>query len=141
VCENNQPKQTMTKNKNKLSKEEIKSLMEKDPDFLKPMLQFVVQEVLEAEMSETVGAEKGERAEGRQGYRSGYYRRSFFRPRPTPTFAYGIVTIRSPRPRTRNDDNKRRNLVICLPWRKGFLGAKMGVKLHTAAVETCSLSE
>lgn len=74
--ENNQPKQTMTKNESKLSKEEIKLLMEQDTDFLKPMVQFVVQEVLEAEMSEAVGAEKGERTEGRQGYRSGYYRRS-----------------------------------------------------------------
>ncbi len=73
---NNQPKQTMTKNENKLSKEEIKLLMEQDADFLKPMVQFVVQEVLEAEMSEAVGTEKGERTEGRQGYRSGYYRRS-----------------------------------------------------------------
>ena len=52
---NNQPKQTMTKNENKLSKEEIKLLMEQDTDFLKPMVQFVVQEVLEAEMSEAVG--------------------------------------------------------------------------------------
>jgi hypothetical protein len=73
---NNQPKQTMTKNENKLSREEIKLLMEQDTDFLKPVVQFVVQEVLEAEMSEAVGAEKGERTEGRQGYRSGYYRRS-----------------------------------------------------------------
>jgi len=73
---NNQPKQTMTKNESKLSKEEIKLLMEQDTDFLKPMVQFVVQEVLEAEMSEAVGADKGERTEGRQGYRSGYYRRS-----------------------------------------------------------------
>jgi len=73
---NNQPKQTMTKNQSKLSKEEIKLLMEQDTDFLKPMVQFVVQQVLEAEMSEAVGAEKSERTEGRQGYRSGYYRRS-----------------------------------------------------------------
>ena len=62
---NNQPKPTMTKQQIKLSKEEIKSLMEEDTDFLKPMVQFIVQEVLEAEMSETVGAEKGERTEGR----------------------------------------------------------------------------
>lgn len=42
----------MTKNEIKLSKEEIKLLMEQDTDFLKPMVQFVVQEVLEAERSE-----------------------------------------------------------------------------------------
>ena len=54
---NNKPKQTMTKNENKLSREEIKLLMEQDNDFLKPMVQFVVQQVLEAEMSEAVCAE------------------------------------------------------------------------------------
>ena len=42
----------MTKNENKLSREEIKLLMEQDTDFLKPMVQFVVQEVLEAEPTE-----------------------------------------------------------------------------------------
>ena len=35
-----------------------------------------LQEVLEAEMTEALGAEKGERAVGRQGYRSGYYGRT-----------------------------------------------------------------
>jgi Transposase, Mutator family len=35
-----------------------------------------VQETLEAEMAETLGAEKGERTEARVGYRSGYYTRS-----------------------------------------------------------------
>jgi putative transposase len=66
----------MTKKQSKLSKAEIKTIMDEDGDFLKPMVQLVVQQVLEAEMSEVVGAEKGERTEGRQGYRSGYYRRS-----------------------------------------------------------------
>jgi putative transposase len=36
------------------------------------LLRQVVQEVLEAEMEETVGAAKHERSEGRRGYRSGY---------------------------------------------------------------------
>jgi hypothetical protein len=35
-----------------------------------------LQEVLEAEMTEALGAEKGERTAGRQGYRSGYYGRT-----------------------------------------------------------------
>jgi transposase-like protein len=35
-----------------------------------------LQEVLEVEMTEAVGAEKGERTAGRQGYRSGYYGRT-----------------------------------------------------------------
>jgi putative transposase len=35
----------------------------------------MLQEVLEAEMTEAVGAGKGERREGRLDYRSGYYKR------------------------------------------------------------------
>jgi transposase-like protein len=34
-----------------------------------------LQDVLEAEMTEALGTEKGERATGRMGYRSGYYGR------------------------------------------------------------------
>jgi len=39
-------------------------------------VRIALQEVLEAEMTEALGAEKGERASGRQGYRSGYYGRT-----------------------------------------------------------------
>jgi len=41
-----------------------------EEDFLRPLVGLVVQEVLEAEMSEALGAQKGERTEGRMGYRS-----------------------------------------------------------------------
>lgn len=39
------------------------------------MLHRMIQEVLEAEMTEALGAEKSERSAGRVGYRSGYYTR------------------------------------------------------------------
>jgi transposase-like protein len=55
---------------------EIKSLLSADKDFLKPVVRTVLQEVLEAEMTEALGATKGERIEGRLGYRSGHYSRS-----------------------------------------------------------------
>jgi putative transposase len=55
---------------------ELKEMMSQDPDFLKAIVHQVVQEVLEGEMDETVGARKGQRTEGRLGYRSGYYGRS-----------------------------------------------------------------
>jgi putative transposase len=55
---------------------ELKELMSQDQDFLKAIVHQVVQDVLEAEMDETVGARKGQRTEGRLGYRSGYYGRS-----------------------------------------------------------------
>jgi transposase-like protein len=48
----------------------------RDKEFLKPLIRATLQEVLEAEMTEVLGAEKGERTEGRLGYRSGYYSRS-----------------------------------------------------------------
>ena len=40
------------------------------------MVQAVLQELLEAEMTEVLGAEKGERTPARLGYRSGYYGRT-----------------------------------------------------------------
>lgn len=55
---------------------ELKELMSQDGDFLKSLVRQVMQEVLEAEMDEVVGAGKGQRTAGRLGYRSGYYTRS-----------------------------------------------------------------
>ena len=54
----------------------VKQLLASDKEFLKPLIQTALQEVLEAEMTEALGAEKGERSEGRLGYRSGYYPRA-----------------------------------------------------------------
>lgn len=65
----------MTKKKNSISREDLKQALTEDEDFLKPLIQLVLQEVLEAEMEETVGAGKGERTESRRGHRSGYYTR------------------------------------------------------------------
>jgi putative transposase len=55
---------------------EIKSLLNADKDFLKPLVRAVLQEVLEGEMTEALGAGRSERVEGRLGYRSGHYSRS-----------------------------------------------------------------
>ena len=66
----------MTRKKDSITRAELKQALTEDGDFLKPLIQRVLQEVLEAEMDETVGAGKGERTEERKGYRSGYYRRS-----------------------------------------------------------------
>jgi len=66
----------MTKAKPIISAEELKQALMQDGDFLKPLVQLVLQELLEAEMEDTLGAGKSERAEGRTGYRSGYYTRN-----------------------------------------------------------------
>ena len=48
----------------------------KEENFLRPLVEQIVQQILEAEMDETVGAEKSERTPKRIGYRSGYYPRT-----------------------------------------------------------------
>lgn len=55
---------------------DLKELLSADGDFLRALMDVAVQAVLEAEMTEALSAEKSARVEGRQGYRSSYYRRS-----------------------------------------------------------------
>lgn len=66
----------MTKGKRTLRLEDVKALLAADQDFLRPLVQAVLQELLEAEMTEALGAEKGERTPQRLGHRSGYYDRT-----------------------------------------------------------------
>lgn len=56
--------------------EDVRKLLSADPEWLRPMVQALLQDVLEAEMSEHLGADKHERTGARRGYRSGYYRRN-----------------------------------------------------------------
>ena len=66
----------MTKRQARTGLVDLKALLQRDEDYLRAMVQSVVQATLEAEMAEAIGAEKGERTETRLSYRSGYYRRS-----------------------------------------------------------------
>src|ERR1700750_2981285 len=67
---------TMTKRQGKSGTIDVKALLREDEEFLRALVRTALQEVLEAEMTEALGAEKGERAAGRQGYRSGHYNRT-----------------------------------------------------------------
>ena len=69
----------MTRKNSNRTTAEIKALMAEDGEFLRPIVRTVIQEFLEAEMSEAIGAQKGERVESRSGYRSGYYPRSLIK--------------------------------------------------------------
>jgi len=62
--------------KHKKKAEEIKALIAGDHDLMRALVQLGLQEVLEAEMQETLGAGKHQRTEARKGYRSGYYERT-----------------------------------------------------------------
>lgn len=67
---------TMTKREGKGEVVDLKGLLSRDEEFVRTAVQALVQEALEAEMTEAIGAAKGERTEGRLSYRSGYYGRS-----------------------------------------------------------------
>lgn len=69
----------MTKRQGKSGTIDVKAILAEDEEFLRALVRTALQEVLEAEMTEALSAEKGERAAGRQGYRSGYYGRTLSR--------------------------------------------------------------
>jgi putative transposase len=66
----------MTERKGKAELIDVKELLARDQDFVRAALEALLQAALEAEMTEAVGAAKGERTEARLAYRSGYYGRS-----------------------------------------------------------------
>lgn len=66
----------MTKVESRTEAKGLKGLLGGDEDYLRTMIEGMVQAALEAEMSETLAAEKSERTGLRVGYRSGYYRRA-----------------------------------------------------------------
>jgi putative transposase len=67
---------TMTNTKDKPAAAAIKDLLSQSPDGLREIVRAVMQEMLEAEMTDALQAEKGERTASRLGYRSGYYTRT-----------------------------------------------------------------
>ena len=87
----------MTKRQGKSGTIDIKAVLAEDEEFLRALVRTALQEVLEAEMTEALGAEKGERAAGRQGYRSSY--RSCYYGRTLIT-RVGKLELRVPQDRT-----------------------------------------
>lgn len=83
------PDKDMTKTS--ITREHLLALLQGD-EALRALLQTTVQEVLEAEMDDTLGASKGERTGERRGYRSGYYGRKL-------TTRIGTLELRVPQDR------------------------------------------
>jgi hypothetical protein len=69
-------KEEMTRKQDSAKRVNWKEVMGEQEDFLKPLIQEVLQQVLEMEMEEAIGAGKSERTAARQGDRSGYYGRT-----------------------------------------------------------------
>src|SRR5919109_1350788 len=66
----------MTQKKDNAKGPDWKEIFESNPDGLRALVQQIVQEVLEADMDDAVGAQKSERTPERMGYRAGYYTRT-----------------------------------------------------------------
>src|SRR5512134_109562 len=66
----------MTEKKSGAEVIDVKAVLAGDEAFIRKVVRTALQEVLEAEMTEAVGAGKGERTANRVGYRSGYYGRT-----------------------------------------------------------------
>ena len=66
----------MTTKKRTALGESVKELVAGDRDLMKALMKEALQEVLEAEMSQLLGAGPSERTEERRGYRAGHYARN-----------------------------------------------------------------
>jgi transposase-like protein len=82
----------MTVNKRKAKLSSVEALTG-DRDLMKALVQEALQEILEAEMTEQIGAAPGERSDARLGYRAGYYPRHFIT-------RIGKLELRVPRDRS-----------------------------------------
>ena len=73
----------MVQDQRRLAEEVVQEALLDDPGFLKEIVERVLQELLEAEMTEHVGAAPYERGEGRTGRRNGH--RNGHKPRTVRT--------------------------------------------------------
>lgn len=66
----------MTQKQHSAKEQEWREVLQRGPDGIRLLVEKALQEVLEAEMDEAIGAQKSERTESRLGYRAGYYTRT-----------------------------------------------------------------
>ena len=83
----------MTTSKSNAVSLSAKEWVSGDGDLMKALMKEALQEVLEAEMSEFLGAAPSERSETRSGYRAGYYHRGL-------VTRIGKLELRVPRDRS-----------------------------------------
>ena len=83
----------MTEKKHSSRLAEVKALLANEPDVMKVLVKEALQEVLDAEMTEFLGADRNERSAERMGYRSGYYSRGL-------VTRIGKLELRVPRDRS-----------------------------------------
>lgn len=83
----------MAKQKSIVNIQDFQALFREDRNGLRPLLAEIMQEMLEAQMTEIIGATHNERCDERSGYRAGYYPR-------TLVTRVGKIELRVPRDRS-----------------------------------------
>ena len=83
----------MTERKLKTVRPRLEALMAQDRDLLKALVKEALDQILQAEMTEFLGAAPGERNAERMGYRAGYYERGLIT-------RVGKIELRVPRDRS-----------------------------------------
>ena len=107
----------MTVKQHNANQSDLKGLVAEDRDLMKTLMKQALQEVLETEMTELLGAGPHERQEGRQGYRAGYYERGL-------VTRIGKLELRVPRDRNGQfqtavfERYQRSEKALWPPWRR-----------------------
>jgi len=83
----------MTERKLKTVRPRLEALVAQDRDLLKALVKEALDQILQAEMTEFLGAAPGERNATRAGYRAGYYERGL-------VTRVGKIELRIPRDRS-----------------------------------------
>ena len=65
----------MTERKLKTVRPRLEALVAQDRDLLMALMKEALDQILQAEMTDFLGAARGERTAAREGYRAGYYER------------------------------------------------------------------
>ena len=115
----------VTRQQNSAKRVDWKESIAGQEGFLRPLIATIVQQGLDAEMDETVGAGEGERTPNRQGSRSGYYGR-------TPITRVGTLELRVPQD---GQERRRTEVFERYQWSESALGGAMP-KMYIQGVST-----
>jgi putative transposase len=130
---------TMTEDHRKVSERIAQGILLDDPGFLRELVERVLQEMLEAEMTEHIGAAPYERTDARTGHRNGY------KPRALRT-RVGTLNLLVPQDREGNFSTRlfsryqRNEKALCLALMEMYVEGVSTRKVKDVTEELCGTS-
>src|SRR5215216_4863482 len=130
---------TMAKDHRKVSEQLTQEILLEDPNFLRQIVERVLQEMLEAEMTEHIGAAPYERSATRTGHRNGY------KPRTLRT-RVGTLNLLVPQDREGNFSTRlfsryqRNERALCLALMEMYVEGVSTRKVKEVTEELCGTS-